>query len=60
MNNPNRGGARPGSGSKPTPIDERRVISLSRGGMGQRTIAKRFDVGRDVIRRVLKNSGYGR
>lgn len=60
MKHPNHGGARPGSGPKPTPIDERRVISLSRGGMSQSKIAERFNVGRRVIRRVLRIAGYAR
>ena len=48
------GGARPGSGPKPTPIDERRVHALRAQGLSYDKIAQRFGVGVKVIRRVLR------
>ncbi len=39
-----RGGARPGSGRKPTPISESRAITLWNEGASKKEIAKRFGV----------------
>jgi len=56
MNNRNHGGARPGSGPKPYPIDEKRVATLAAGGMSQRKIAERFNVTREVVRGALRRA----
>ena len=45
-----RGGARPGSGRKPTPISESRAITLWSQGITKKEIAKRFGVDYEVIR----------
>ena len=45
-----KGGARPGSGRKPTLIDDRRAISLYKQGVSMREIAERFGVNLEVIR----------
>jgi len=44
-----KGGARPGSGRKPTFIDERRALVLREQGMSMREIAERFGVDYEVI-----------
>jgi len=44
-----KGGARPGSGRKPTLIDERRALSLRKQGVSMREIAERFGVNVQVI-----------
>jgi transposase len=44
-----KGGARPGSGRKPTLIDERRALSLHKQGVSMREIAERFGVSLEVI-----------
>ena len=48
-----RGGARPGSGRKPTPISESRAITLWNQGV-TKEIAKRFGVDYQVIRYFFK------
>ena len=45
-----RGGARPGSGRKPTLIDERRTLVLYSQGVSMREIAERFGVDYEVIK----------
>ena len=45
-----KGGARPGSGRKPTLIDERRALSLHKQGVSMKEIAERFGVNLEVIR----------
>ena len=45
-----RGGARPGSGRKPTLFDEKRAISLKNQGFSYKAIADRFGIKRDAIR----------
>ena len=45
-----KGGARPGSGRKPTLIDERRVLALRAQGESMREIAERFGVDYEVIK----------
>lgn len=45
-----KGGARPGSGRKPTLIDERRVLVLHEQGESMRKIAERFGVSLQVIK----------
>jgi len=49
-----KGGARPGSGRKPTLIDERRALSLHKQGESMRKIAERFGVGIQVIKYFFK------
>ena len=49
-----RGGARPGSGRKPTPISESRAITLWNQGVAKKEIAKRFGVDYQVIRSFFK------
>jgi hypothetical protein len=49
-----RGGARPGSGRKPTPINESRAITLWNQGVSKKDIAKRFGVDYQVIRYFFK------
>ena len=49
-----KGGARPGSGRKPTPINESRAITLWSQGVTKKEIAKRFGVDYDVIRYFFK------
>lgn len=49
-----RGGARPGSGRKPTPISESRAITLWNQGVSKKNIAKRFGVDYQVIRYFFK------
>jgi hypothetical protein len=49
-----RGGARPGSGRKPTPISESRAMTLWNDGVTKKDIAKRFGVDYDVIRYFFK------
>jgi len=49
-----KGGARQGSGRKPTLIDERRVLSLHKQGVSMREIAERFGVSIEVIRYFFK------
>lgn len=44
------GGARPGSGRKPTLFDEKRAIKLKEQGMTYDQISNRFGVSRDAIR----------
>ena len=45
-----KGGARPGSGRKPTLIDERRALVLHERGESMRKIAERFGVSLHVIK----------
>ena len=45
-----KGGARQGSGRKPTLIDERRVLVLHEQGESMRKIAERFGVSLQVIK----------
>ena len=45
-----KGGARPGSGRKPTPISESRAITLWNNGVTKKEIAKRFGVDYEVIK----------
>jgi hypothetical protein len=49
-----RGGARPGSGRKPTPISESRAITLWNQGVSKKDIARRFGVDYQVIRYFFK------
>jgi transposase len=49
-----RGGARAGSGRKPTPISESRAITLWNQGVTKKEIAKRFGVDYQVIRYFFK------
>ena len=49
-----KGGARPGSGRKPTLIDERRTLVLYSQGVSMREIAERFGVSLEVIRYFFK------
>lgn len=49
-----KGGARPGSGRKPTPIDERRTLVLHSQGVSMREIAERFGVSLQVIKYFFK------
>ena len=49
-----KGGARPGSGRKPTPIDERRTLVLHSQGVSMREIAERFNVSIQVIKYFFK------
>ena len=49
-----KGGARPGSGRKPTLIDERRALVLRKQGESMREIAERFGVSIEVIRYFFK------
>ena len=49
-----RGGVRPGSGRKPTPISESRAITLWNQGVSKKEIAKRFGVDYQVIRYFFK------
>jgi transposase len=49
-----KGGARPGSGRKPTMIDERRTLVLHSQGVSMREIAERFGVSLQVIKYFFK------
>ena len=49
-----KGGARPGSGRKPTLIDERRALSLHKQGESMRKIAERFGVSHGAIKYFFK------
>jgi len=49
-----KGGARPGSGRKPTLIDERRALVLREQGESMRKIAERFGVSLQVIKYFFK------
>jgi transposase len=49
-----KGGARPGSGRKPTLIDERRTLVLHEQGVSMREIAERFSVSIQVIKYFFK------
>ena len=49
----NHGGARPGSGPKPTPLNMTRVLALREQGFTYAEIARRFSVGVDVVTRAL-------
>lgn len=49
-----KGGARPGSGRKPTLIDERRTLVLHGQGVSMREIAERFGVDYEVIKYFFK------
>jgi transposase len=49
-----KGGARPGSGRKPTLIDERRALVLREQGESMREIAERFNVSLQVIKYFFK------
>ena len=49
-----KGGARPGSGRKPTLIDERRVLMLYKQGVSMKDIAERFGVSHEVIKYFFK------
>jgi transposase len=49
-----KGGARPGSGRKPTLIDERRALVLHEQGESMRAIAERFEVSHEVIKYFFK------
>ena len=44
-----KGGARPGSGRKPTQINESRALTLWNQGVTKKEIAKRFGVDYQVI-----------
>ena len=49
-----KGGARPGSGRKPTMIDERRTLVLHSQGVSMRKIAERLVVSLQVIKSFFK------
>jgi len=49
-----KGGARPGSGRKPTLVDERRTLVLHEQGVSMREIAERFSVSIQVIKYFFK------
>ena len=49
-----KGGARPGSGRKPTLIDGPRALSLHKQGVSMREIAERFNVSIQVIKYFFK------
>ena len=49
----NHGGARPGSGPKPTALNINRIIALRAQGFAYAEIARRFSVGVGVITRAL-------
>ena len=49
-----KGGARPGSGRKPTQISESRAITLWQQGVSKKEIAKRFGVTYQVMRYFFK------
>ena len=49
-----KGGARPGSGRKPTLIDARRTLVLHGQGVSMREIAERFGVSLQVIKYFFK------
>ena len=49
-----KGGARPGSGRKPTLIDARRALVLREQGMSMRAIAERFGVDYEVVKYFFK------
>jgi len=49
-----KGGAIPGSGRKPTLIDERRALVLREQGESMREIAERFNVSLQVIKYFFK------
>jgi len=49
-----KGGARPGSGRKPTLIDERRVLVLHGQGESMRSIAEKFNVSHEVVKYFFK------
>jgi transposase len=49
-----KGGARPGSGRKPTLIDERRTLVLHSQGVSMRAIAERFGVDYEVVKYFFK------
>lgn len=49
-----KGGARPGSGRKPTLIDERRALSLHKQGVSMKEIAERFGVSIEAIKYFFK------
>jgi DNA-binding CsgD family transcriptional regulator len=44
-----KGGARPGSGRKPTQISESRALTLWKDGASKKEIAKRFGIDYEVI-----------
>jgi len=44
-----KGGARPGSGRKPTQISESRALTLWKDGLSKKEIAKRFGIDYEVI-----------
>ena len=50
------GGARPGSGRKPTQISESRALALWKDGVSKKEIAKRFDVSYEVILYFFKKN----
>ena len=49
-----KGGARPGSGRKPTMLDERRALNLHKQGVSMREIAERFGVSIEAIKYFFK------
>lgn len=44
-----KGGARPGSGRKPTEISESRALTLWKDGVSKKEIAKRFGIDYEAI-----------
>ena len=50
------GGARPGSGAKPTPLNTARVAALYAQGASYAEIGRRFNVGWQVIKRTVKKT----
>ena len=51
-----KGGARPGSGRKPTQISESRALTLWKDGASKKEIAKRFDVSYEAILYFFKKN----
>lgn len=48
------GGARPGSGPKPTPLHTGRLLSLRAQGYGYAEIGRRLGVSSDIVQRALR------
>ena len=49
----NHGGARPGSGPKPTALNINRLVALRAQGFTYAEIGRRFNVGWQVIKRAV-------
>lgn len=50
----NHGGARKGAGRPPTPVDEKRLMSLRNQGLSMSKIAERFGVTETVVKYAIK------